>query len=78
MTTRVSNQGDMASSLIPALGESWAHVSTIRIILFWEDKQRMALLYKSPDHKEDTVPFQITVSAQGFFFVFFILELNGL
>lgn len=61
MTTRVSNQGDMASSLIPALGESWAHVSTIRIILYWEDKQRMALLYKSPDHKEETVPFQITM-----------------
>ncbi|GAB1602287.1 DNA repair protein RAD51 homolog 3-like isoform X1, partial [Argonauta hians] len=72
MTTRVSSSssnkydfmsalGDPSLSMVPALGESWAHISTIRLILFWQQNQRKALLYKSPEHKEDVTTFQITM-----------------
>ncbi|XP_072446098.1 DNA repair protein RAD51 homolog 3 [Chiloscyllium punctatum] len=57
MTTRF---GQVQSSLVPALGESWGHAATIRLILRWEGKLRFASLYKSPSQKEATVPYQIT------------------
>ena len=34
--------------LVPALGESYAHACTTRIILSWEDDTRTAYLHKSP------------------------------
>ena len=34
MTTKVSDVGSM---LVPALGESWGHSCTNRIILYWKD-----------------------------------------
>ncbi|XP_067866790.1 DNA repair protein RAD51 homolog 3 isoform X2 [Heterodontus francisci] len=37
MTTRF---GQVQSSLVPALGESWGHAATIRLILRWEGKLR--------------------------------------
>ena len=64
MTTRIrqdTNGADGGSHLMPALGESWGHASTIRVILFWLNNTRHALLYKSPSRRETTVPFQITV-----------------
>ncbi|XP_072325993.1 DNA repair protein RAD51 homolog 3 [Scyliorhinus torazame] len=57
MTTRF---GPVQSTLVPALGESWGHAATIRLILRWEGKLRFASLYKSPSQKEATVPYQIT------------------
>jgi len=60
MTTRVKSSQLGQPHLIPALGESWGHASTIRIVLYWEDNQRFANLYKSPSRQEMTVPFQIT------------------
>uniref|UniRef100_UPI00398E8C5F DNA repair protein RAD51 homolog 3 n=1 Tax=Pristiophorus japonicus TaxID=55135 RepID=UPI00398E8C5F len=57
MTTRF---GPEQSLLVPALGESWGHTATIRLILRWEGKLRFASLYKSPSQKEATVPYQIT------------------
>jgi len=60
MTTRVKTSQLGQSHLIPALGESWGHASTIRIVLYWEDNQRFANLYKSPSRQQMTVPFQIT------------------
>ncbi|XP_034264367.2 DNA repair protein RAD51 homolog 3 isoform X1 [Pantherophis guttatus] len=57
MTTRFEQNH---SSLVPALGESWGHAATIRLILHWNKKQRLAMLYKSPSQKESTVPFCIT------------------
>ena len=63
MTTRVSHDRTKGSQLIPALGESWGHAATIRVILFWDDNTRLATLYKSPSRGETTVPYQITVSA---------------
>ncbi|KAK2153301.1 hypothetical protein LSH36_301g02079 [Paralvinella palmiformis] len=60
MTTKINADHSQPSHLIPALGESWGHTCTIRIILYWQQNTRHALLYKSPYHKETTVPFQIT------------------
>ncbi|XP_054857473.1 DNA repair protein RAD51 homolog 3 isoform X1 [Eublepharis macularius] len=57
MTTRI---GQNCSSLVPALGDSWGHAATIRVILHWENKQRLATLYKSPSQKESTVPYCVT------------------
>ncbi|XP_050407985.1 DNA repair protein RAD51 homolog 3 isoform X2 [Patella vulgata] len=63
MTTKVrSGAGSSGQShLVPALGESWGHASTIRLILHWVGNVRYALLYKSPSRKEKDVPYQITV-----------------
>ncbi|XP_043106119.1 DNA repair protein RAD51 homolog 3 [Puntigrus tetrazona] len=61
MTTRVSNG---QSKLVPALGESWGHAATQRLILHWEGLRRLASLYKSPSQMEATIKYQITV--QGF------------
>lgn len=60
MTTRFNKQ--QTSQLVPALGESWGHACTIRVILFWNNQQRQALLYKSPSKKEAIVSYQITVA----------------
>eukprot|EP00057_Strongylocentrotus_purpuratus_P003078 XP_003725868.1 PREDICTED: DNA repair protein RAD51 homolog 3 isoform X1 [Strongylocentrotus purpuratus] len=57
MTTKI---GEGTSHLIPALGESWGHACTIRLILYWKQAQRYANLYKSPSKQEATVPYQIT------------------
>ncbi|MGH0134315.1 UNVERIFIED_CONTAM: hypothetical protein FKN15_051717 [Acipenser sinensis] len=57
MTTRI---GQNQSMLVPALGESWGHAATQRLILHWEGKHRFASLYKSPSQREATVPYQIT------------------
>ena len=63
MTTRIRPEGSSSGShLTPALGESWGHASTIRVILFWKNQQRHALLYKSPSRAETVVAYQITVS----------------
>ncbi|XP_063058634.1 DNA repair protein RAD51 homolog 3 [Engraulis encrasicolus] len=57
MTTKVwSGQ----SKLVPALGESWGHAATQRLILHWEGTQRLASIYKSPSQMEATVAYCIT------------------
>uniref|UniRef100_H0WQZ3 DNA repair protein RAD51 homolog 3 n=1 Tax=Otolemur garnettii TaxID=30611 RepID=H0WQZ3_OTOGA len=61
MTTKIDKN---QAFLVPALGESWGHAATIRLIFHWDQKQRLATLHKSPSQKESTVLFQIT--PQGF------------
>uniref|UniRef100_A0A8C9UUQ1 DNA repair protein RAD51 homolog 3 n=1 Tax=Spermophilus dauricus TaxID=99837 RepID=A0A8C9UUQ1_SPEDA len=61
MTTKIDKNQAL---LVPALGESWGHAATIRLIFQWDRMQRLATLYKSPSQKESTVQFQIT--PQGF------------
>lgn len=61
MTTRV---WDGHSELVPALGESWGHGPTIRLLLQWAGQRRLAAIFKSPSHMDSTVPYQIT--ADGF------------
>lgn len=58
MTTRIM-KGEK-SQLVPALGESWGHLSTNRIILYWQDGMRHAYLCKSPNRPEACVSYQIT------------------
>ncbi|XP_075912755.1 DNA repair protein RAD51 homolog 3 isoform X2 [Petromyzon marinus] len=58
MTTRVS--GERESVLVPALGESWGHAATHRLVLRWEGRTRVATVYKSPSHREDSACFAIT------------------
>ncbi|XP_071944992.1 DNA repair protein RAD51 homolog 3-like [Antedon mediterranea] len=58
MTTKFGGE-DGSSRLIPALGESWGHAATIRMILYWQASQRLAMLYKSPSRQEKTVPYQV-------------------
>ena len=43
-------------------GESWGHVCTIRLVLYFSGGERWAWLLKSPNRKEQTVSYQITVS----------------
>ncbi|CAH1231070.1 DNA repair protein RAD51 homolog 3-like [Branchiostoma lanceolatum] len=62
MTTKMGHSGDGQAHLVPALGESWGHASTIRVLLFWEAGCRYARLYKSPSREEATVPYQVTVA----------------
>ena len=45
MTTRV-NDALGTSSLVPALGDSWAHVCNVQVSLQWRDGRRLAVLYK--------------------------------
>ncbi|XP_077995862.1 DNA repair protein RAD51 homolog 3-like [Glandiceps talaboti] len=62
MTTKIASEGKGQSHLAPALGESWGHASTIRVVLFWQNNQRYARLYKSPSRKDATIPYQITMN----------------
>ncbi|XP_049716444.1 DNA repair protein RAD51 homolog 3 isoform X3 [Elephas maximus indicus] len=41
MTTKIDKN---QASLIPALGESWGHAATIRIIFHWDQKQRTCVV----------------------------------
>ncbi|KAM9855355.1 DNA repair protein RAD51 homolog 3 [Aulostomus maculatus] len=61
MTTRLRGG---QSQLVPALGESWGHAPTIRLLLHWAGPQRLAAIFKSPGHMDATVQYQIT--ADGF------------
>ncbi|XP_053173802.1 DNA repair protein RAD51 homolog 3 [Scomber japonicus] len=57
MTTRV--QGSQ-SQHVPALGDSWGHGPTIRLLLHWAGARRLAAIFKSPGHADATVQYQIT------------------
>ena len=52
VTTKIS--ATSASRLAPALGESWGHTCTNRVILYWKDGCRKAHLYKSPSQEATT------------------------
>lgn len=59
VTTKVldNNRG---SKLVPALGDSWAHAATSRIILYWQEQTRHAFLYKSPWLPAKTAEYHVT------------------
>eukprot|EP00238_Polyblepharides_amylifera_P008740 CAMPEP_0196575850 /NCGR_PEP_ID=MMETSP1081-20130531/5236_1 /TAXON_ID=36882 /ORGANISM="Pyramimonas amylifera, Strain CCMP720" /LENGTH=355 /DNA_ID=CAMNT_0041894269 /DNA_START=470 /DNA_END=1537 /DNA_ORIENTATION=+ len=59
VTTRVSAIGGQ-SALVPALGESFAHACTTRIILFWRNGQRNANLHKSPRLPQGVASYIVT------------------
>uniref|UniRef100_UPI00358F2CA4 DNA repair protein RAD51 homolog 3 n=1 Tax=Myxine glutinosa TaxID=7769 RepID=UPI00358F2CA4 len=60
MTTRIHPNSTRPSSLTPALGESWGHAATHRVILQWQGNRRFANLIKSPTRGEATVEFTVT------------------
>ena len=59
VTTKISDKGT-TSFLAPALGETWAHACTSRVMLYWDQGQRFASLWKSPSRKKDTVAYCVT------------------
>ena len=61
MTTKAGRGGDGSGELVPALGESWGHASTVRVILQWDKGERRAVLFKSPSMREETVGFTVTL-----------------
>ncbi|GAQ78819.1 hypothetical protein KFL_000190370 [Klebsormidium nitens] len=58
VTTKVVGQNQ--SKLVPALGESWSHACTNRVILFWMEGQRYGHIYKSPSLRAGTAPYFVT------------------
>jgi RAD51-like protein 2 len=59
VTTKINNV-TKASQLVPALGESWAHACTNRIMLNWRGEERWAQLIKSPSQRGSAAPFCVT------------------
>ncbi|XP_042911452.1 DNA repair protein RAD51 homolog 3 [Parasteatoda tepidariorum] len=58
MTTKVKDDG--TSQLIPALGESWGHACTTRLLLSWTENERRAHILKSNALEEAEAMFAIT------------------
>jgi RAD51-like protein 2 len=61
MTTRIAKDS-ANSTLVPALGETWAHSANIRLLLSWKNNMRYANLTKSSYLPDATVFYKITVS----------------
>ncbi|KAI8925537.1 Rad51C protein [Entophlyctis helioformis] len=62
MTTKIVAKGtdEESALMVPALGESWSHACTNRVILLWHKGGRHAWLCKSPNAEDALVPFEIT------------------
>eukprot|EP00047_Mylnosiga_fluctuans_P019109 m.78774 g.78774 ORF g.78774 m.78774 type:complete len:353 (+) comp7981_c0_seq4:114-1172(+) len=59
MTTKIGTES-RRTQLVPALGESWGHACTIRVVFSWQQSQRCATLFKSPSAREQTINYDIT------------------
>jgi len=79
MTTKINKvqsfDRDGVTKMVPALGESWGHACTLRVILYWRNQQRRAVLYKSPTHRETGASFE--VAADGIMSTDYDNPLNG-
>jgi RAD51-like protein 2 len=62
MTTKISDSRVVGSVMVPALGESWGHACTHRMILLWKGGERVAWLCKSSTLEEGFGTFDITSS----------------
>ena len=51
---------DAAARLVPALGDSWAHAATHRVILHWHEGRRRAFIYKSPTQPAAAAEYTVT------------------
>ena len=62
VTTKMDDQseGSRDATLVPALGNSWAHACTTRCMLYWDCGTRVARLIKSPNRPDVTVQYAIT------------------
>ena len=54
--------GSDVSSLAPALGESWSHACTNRVLLYWKGRERWARIIKSPSRKQAACRYDIRQS----------------
>lgn len=64
MTTRIIKDVQMntsSSTLVPALGETWAHSANIRVVLSWKNTTRFASVVKCSYLPERPLPYIITV-----------------
>jgi len=60
VTTRYDrNANGLSSRITPSLGEQWSHCITSRIMLTWNDQQRIATLVKSPSRPIGSVEFEV-------------------
>jgi RAD51-like protein 2 len=59
-TTNNNNNNAVVTRLVPALGDSWAHAATNRIVLYWKDGTRQAFVYKSPTRPAATAEYTVT------------------
>ena len=53
-------RGGDGSTLVPALGNSWAHACSARCMLYWDRGTRYARLIKSSNLPDLVVPYRIT------------------
>lgn len=53
--------------LVPSLGDNFAHNCNLKLILYWDNEVRKALLQKSSSNREAVASFQILVSYESFF-----------
>jgi RAD51-like protein 2 len=53
-------RGGDGSTLVPALGNSWAHACSSRCMLYWDRGTRYARLIKSSNLPDQVVPYRIT------------------
>ncbi|MEW5299302.1 MAG: hypothetical protein WDW38_003392 [Sanguina aurantia] len=60
VTTRFME--DQTSKLVPALGDSWGHAATTRVILYWQEAERFAFVFKSPCMPQATAAYRVTQS----------------
>uniref|UniRef100_A0A1D2A1V4 DNA repair protein RAD51 homolog 3 n=1 Tax=Auxenochlorella protothecoides TaxID=3075 RepID=A0A1D2A1V4_AUXPR len=60
VTTRPGEDGGAPPRLIPVLGDTWAHVATSRLMLYWEAGARRAFLYKSPSQPPASCEYLVT------------------
>lgn len=74
MTTKIYSDRHKSSHLIPALGESWGHAPTHRLLLHWGKtphsgkrasneslcSSRLATIFKSPSRPEQSVAYRVT------------------
>lgn len=58
VTTKIL--GDGKSRLVPALGDSWAHAATNRLLCYWKDSKRFAFLFKSPYLPASVAEYRVT------------------
>lgn len=58
VTTKIL--GDGKSKLVPALGDSWAHAATNRILCYLRDSKRFAFLFKSPYLPSSAAEYRVT------------------
>jgi len=56
-----SSSSSLSAALAPALGESWAHSCTNRLMLDYQGSDRVARLLKSPHMKSQQLPYDITM-----------------